>query len=329
MEIRIFSPDGRFSGICDRVIRFRAEEEFAGAGQFTLRVPVGEAERFLVDSILLFPLTEEAFMVESLRTDRDAGICEVSGRGILSCFARRILTEKITFMGAAEELLCRLAADWGSAVLPASLRTEETGADGVVNVGLSHRSLLGAMQDIAAEAGVGVRLRFLPAEREFLFSLRAYRRGTVMLSPELGNLAGICRTEDLSRYVNRIYVAGNGGHTVCVHAAGLFTDGIDDASLPLREAWENAEDLAMERYASAEEYRAALEARGKRILAQRRPQITVRARTDSATAARLRLGEICPIRDPAIAAEAVCVGRSVIYEDGGTVCRADLALRRA
>ena len=329
MEIRIFSPDGRFSGICDRVIRFTAEEKLAGAGRFTLRVPLGEADRFAADAILLFPAMEDAFVVEGIRTDRDAGICEVSGRGILSYLERRILTEKITFMGSAEELLCAMAADWGAAVLPASLRTEKTGISAFVNVGLSHRPLLGAMEDIAAEAGVGFRLRFLPGEREFLFSLRAYRRGTVMLSPELGNLAGICRTEDLSRYVNRIYVAGNGGHTVCVDAAGLFADGIDDASLLLREAWENAEELAMERYASAEEYRAALEARGKRILAQRRPQITVRARTDSDTAARLRLGEICPIRDPAIASEAVCVGRSASYEDGGIVCRADLALRRA
>ena len=329
MEIRIFSPDGRFSGICDRVIRFTAEEEFAGAGQFTLRVPLGEAERFRADSLLLFPAAEDAFVTECIRTDRDAGICEVSGRGILSLFSRRALTEKITFAGAAEALLCRLAAEWGTAVLPVSLRTEETGADGAVNVGLGHRSLLGAMQDIAAEAGLGLRLSFLPGEREFLFSVREYRRGTVMLSPALGNLAGIRRTEDLSRYLNRIHVAGNGGHTVTVEAAGLFTDGIDDAAMPLREAWENAEDLAMERYASEAEYRAALEARGKRILAQRRPQITVSARTDSDTAARLRLGEICPIRDPAIAAEAVCVGRTLLYEGDGIVCRADLALRRA
>ncbi len=328
MEIRIFSPDCRLEGICDRVIRFAAEEEFAGAGQFSLRVPAAEAGRSREGSILLCEGTEEAFTPECIRTDSGTGITEVSGRGVLAYFSRRILTEKITFAGAAEEILAQLASVWGTAVLPAPLCTSETGIAAQVNVGLSHGTLLRAMQDIAAEAGVGLRLRFLPGEREFLFSLREYKNGGVILSRALGNLGQICRTEDFSRYLNRIHVAGNGGHTVTVDAAGLFEDGFADSTQPLREGWENAEDLAMDRYASAEEYRAALAARGRRILAQRRPQITVSIRTDAATAARLQPGEICPIRDPEIEAEAVCVGKSVLFEGDGIVCRAALALRK-
>ena len=183
------------------------------------------------------------------------------------------------------------------------------------------------MKDIAAEAGVGLRLSFLPGEREFLFFLREYKRGGVILSRTLGNLGQIRRAEDFSRYLNRIHVAGNGGHTVTVDAAGLFADGVDDSIMPLRESWENAEDLAMDRYASEGEYRAALAARGKRILAQRRPKITVSAQTDAATASRLRIGEICPIRDTQIRAEAVCTGKSVLFEGDGILCRAALALR--
>lgn len=327
MEIRIFSPDCRFSGICDRVIRFSASEKFAGAGSFSLRVPLSEGSRFVPDALLLCE-GMEAFVVESVRADSAAGVCDIGGRGILSFFSRRVLTEKITFAGSAEELLTDLASVWGSAVLPGTLSTLSTGSAVQVNIGLGHRTLLSAMKDIAAEAGVGLRLQFVPGEGGFVFSLWEYRPGGVILSGELGNLTGMKHTADFSRYLNRIHVGGSGGHIVSVSAAGLFDDGIDDASQPLREGWENAEDLARERYGTDEEYRAALAARGRRILAQSRPGITVSAETDEKTASRLRLGEICPVHGEILAAEAVCTGKSVLYDGGNLHRSASLSLRR-
>lgn len=327
MEIRIFSPDCLFRGICDRVIRFSASEEFAGAGSFSLRVPISEGSRFVPESLIVPDGMPEAFVVESVRADSAAGICDIGGRGILSFFSRRALTDKITFAGSAEELLTDLASVWGSAVLPGPLSTLSTGSAAQVNIGLGHRTLLSGMKDIAAEAGVGLRLQFMPGEGGFVFSLWEYRRGGVILSRELGNLTGMKHAADFFRYLNRIHVAGNGGHVVSVSAAGLFDDGIDDASQPLREGWENAEDLAMERYSTDAEYRAALAARGRRILAQRRPRITVSAETDEKTAFLLRPGDICPIRGETLAAEAVCMGKSVLYDGESLHYSASLSLR--
>ena len=320
MDIRIFNRELRFSAVCDRILSLRATEEFAGAGSFTLRVPLAGAARFDTDRILRFPGLDGDFVIHTVRHDSAAGTAVIAGSGVLSMFGRRILTEPLTRSGAAETLLCELAQTWGGAVLPGTLTTEYTGIDAAVNAATGHVPLLTAMDEICAAAGLGMQLRFDADTRGFRFAVRKRRTVPLFLSRSAGNLRGVTRLWDLSRYKNRVIVQGNGGHVVTVDAAGLFDDGVDDAAQALREEWSDATELAMDRYETEEAYREALAARGRRILAQHRPRQSLTVQVSEETARQLSPGDVCPVTDDSfgVQAQALCAARTVTYSGGET-----------
>ena len=104
MDILIFNPSLRFSGVCDGSVRGRASERFCGAGSLTVTADAADTARFMIGGVVLVPEAEEAYMIESIRTDSGAGTAEIIGRGALSYFARRVLREEITYTGSADDI---------------------------------------------------------------------------------------------------------------------------------------------------------------------------------------------------------------------------------
>lgn len=313
MDIRIFDGQLRLTGICDRILSLTVREEFAGEGFCTLRVPLSEGGKFSVDSILHFPGTEQEYVIRAVERDSVSGICRVDGSGLLSLFGRRILREPVTASGEAEEILCSLAETWGAAVLPGVLRTERAGISAEVSAATGHDSLLTAMKRICASAGVGMSLRLDADGRAFVFSVRSRRMTSRILSRSAGTLQGLTEKRDFTRYRSRAIVIGVGDRTAVVEAAGLFDDGVNDGEMPVREIFEDASDLALGRFDGEEAYQAALQARGKQILAQHRPSCSLTAETAEESARVLQVGDVCFVSDEAlgITSSALCTARTL------------------
>jgi len=313
MDIRIFDEDLRLTGICDRILSCTVREEFDAEGACTLTVPLSAAREMQTDRILRFPGAEEDFVIRSVHRDSASGICRVEGSGLLSYFSRRILADPVTASGEAEGILCTLAERWGAAVLAGPLRTERTGVSGSASAATGHDTLLTAMKRICAAAGVGMSLRLDADRREFVFFVRARRESGRFLSRSAGTLTGLSRTEDFTRYKNRAVVIGVGERTAVVDAAGLFDDGTDDASSPLREIFEDASDLALGRFDGEDAYLDALRSRGQRILAQHRPVRSLTAEIPEDTARQMRPGDVCAVTDDVlgIQTQALCTARTV------------------
>ena len=318
MEIRIFDRTLRLCGIADRIDALTATECFDDAGAFSLAAPLGEAKRFAVEQLLLIPGVGDGFVVERIREDLAAGTVTVSGRGALSYFARCAIPETIVCAGGAEALLCFLAEEYGAEALPGPLALETCGRTETVDAAPGRIQLLSAMRRLCAEAGVGMRLRLDGAERRFVFSVRGRTPGAAFLSRSLGNLTGGVRETDRRRYANRVIVAGNGGCVVTLDAAGLFDDGTDDAAETRRTLFEDATDLALSRYESEARYREALAARGRRILAERRPLRSASFDVPEETAKSLSPGDVCPVADGTLGVrgEALCAARTLTWRAG-------------
>ena len=247
---------------------------------------------------------------------------------MLSYFGRRVLPEEITYRGEAEAILLDLALQYGASVLPGTLSVTDFGRETAVNIALDRTSVLSAMRRICAQAGVGMRLRFDPDVPGFSFVMREEVSGAHFLSRSAGTVLSAVRSADLKNYANRIVVLGEEGNSVTVEAAGLFSDGVDDASYPVREIFLDATELALSRYASVDAYQAALRARGKRILAGRRPVFSVSVKTDEATARKLSVGEKCPVSDDVLGVQmyAVCREKTIYYDKSGVRWSVALAM---
>ena len=326
MDILIFNPSLRFSGVCDGSVRGRASERFCGAGSLTVTADAADTARFMIGGVVLVPGTEEAYMIESIRTDSGAGTAEIIGRGALSYFARRVLREEITYTGSAETLLCDLAETWGAAVVPGGLTVVRQGIGGEVNAAPARGDLLTAMEEICTAAGLGMRLRFDPDSAGFVFSVRLRREIPLFLSRSAGNLVGTEQRWDYRGFYNRAVVLGSGSNIVTADAAGLFDDGTDDAAQPLREIWVNATELAMSRYETEDAYREALLARGRRILAAHRPGVTAAIETTADTARRLIPGDVCQVSDWNV--KAMCAAKSFVWDESGAAHSVEMHLLR-
>lgn len=318
MELRIFDSDLTLKDVCDTAVKITATEQYAGAGTFSLTVPLSDAGRFSPEQIVRIPGVGDGYIVETVRQDAARGTAEVSGRGVLSYFDRRILTEEVTYTGAAEPLLLDLAAAWGTEVLPAPLGTVDFGHAETVVCALGDTVLFSAMKSVCDSAGVGMRLAVQPGG--FLFSVRTEAAGALRLSRGGGDLSAGVRLLDWREYVNRVIVSGSDGCRVTVSAAGLFSDGVDDASLPVREMLYEAVGISPDRYASGEAYLAALSAEGQRILSRHRPVETVSFSVSPAIAGSLSVGERYEVDDDVLGmyGTALCTAKSMTV-DGGEV----------
>lgn len=312
MDIRIFDGQLRPVGLCDRILSLTVREEFAGEGVCTLRVPLAEADKFFVDGILHFPGMEESYRIRAVQRDSGEGVCRIDGSSLLSLFGHRVLSQPVTASGSAEDILCDLAETWGAAVVPGTLRTERSGIAAQSSAATGHDTLLTAMKRICAASGLGMTLRLDADRREFVFSVRERRASSCFLSRSAGTLSGIVQKQDFTRYRNRAIIIGVGERTAVVDAAGLFSDGTDDNTAGLREIFEDASDLALGRFADENQYMAALRERGKRLLAQHRPLCTLTVEIGEETARRLRVGDVCAVRDEVlgIASFALCTART-------------------
>lgn len=311
MEIRIYEKDLTLAAICDSATAVTATEAFAAPGSFSMTVPMAEAEKFERERILVLPGIGDGYVVQSVKKDVSAGTATVAGVGVLSYLDRCILTEDVIYMGTAEPLLLDLAVQYGPSVLSAPLSTVEFGLPEEVNVVLADRTLLSAMKSAAAAAGVGMRLRVCPGE--FVFNVRPVTEGEITLSRGRGHLSGGTRLWDHSDYANRVIVSGGDGLRVVVNAAGLFSDGVDDAEQPLREILRYATNITPGSYGTAEEYLAALTAEGQRILASCRPVDRVQLAVPSATAAQLTVGYVYAVDDELLGVHgrAMCVRKTL------------------
>jgi hypothetical protein len=328
MELRIFDRMLRWRSVCDRVLSLTASEAFDRPGACTWTAPLDEAKRFSPERIVVLPGMEDAYVIEAVREDTAAGTVTVSAGGLLSYFGRSVIPVHRRVTGAADTLCASLIAEFGAAALPGPLDLPETGESGEADTDVGPSTLLAALRAVCGAAGCGMRLSFLPETGRFAFSLRPRARVPFFLSRTQGGLAGSERTQDLSRYANRAVVLGEGGVAVTVTAAGLFDDGWDDAAQPPRAVLERVTEFSAADYGTEALYRAALEARGRRILAGRRPVRTVSLRVSESTAADLRLGDLFPVYDDAAGLDvtALCTERTLTLRGGGTTVtvRADV-----
>lgn len=327
-NILIFDKSLRLTGVCDTYSDFRWEEKFAASGTFWVSVPLTWADRFPVGSFVTLPGTQDGFFVQSVREDCAAGVARITGESVLALFSRKVIADEITQSGAAEEILCDLAAEYGAETLPCTLSTVRYGFTEEVHAAVGHTSLLSALEAICTESGLGMRLSMDALGGGFVFSVRRRQENARFLSRSVGNLRGAVRVCDFSPYKNRAIVCGNGDNIVTVHAAGLFGDGVDDQAQDTAEIWCDATDLAMGRYDSEAEYRAALAARGKRILAEHRPRLSLSVQTDEETAAALRPGDVCAVADAQLnlSAQALCTAKIGTFADGALHRQATLTV---
>ncbi len=328
MELRIFDGTLTWRAVCDRILTLKATEEIDRPGVCTWTAPLDAADRFVPERLVMLPGMEDAYVIEAVRADTAAETVAVSASGLLSYFGRSVIPVYRRAAGAAHALCASLIGEYGAAALPGPLDFPAPEESGEADTEVGPSTLLAALRNICGDAGCGMRLRFLPESGRFAFSLRPRRQAPLFLSRTLGSLEGSERTSDLKRYANRAVVLGEDGTAVTVTAAGLFDDGWDDAAQLPRTVLVRAQDLSAAQYGTAELYREALAARGKRILAGRRPVRTVSLHVSGGAAARLSLGDLCPVHDgeAGLDASALCTERTLTLRDGETTvtARADI-----
>ena len=312
-DIRIFSPSLAFFAVCDRARSLRATEEFDGAGAFSADVPLADAAKFPRGGIVLLPGAPGAYLIESVRADGGADTAQIAGRGVLAYFTRRILPAETQAGGTAASALLALARQYGAAALPGALTAGSTPETPAVEAALGRVSVYAAMRTVCRAARVGMRLDFNAAAGTFAFGCRTARAAAAWLWEDAARASLL---EDDSGYVNRVTVVGGDGASVAVEAAGLFSDGTDDASEPVREMLYQARALTAARYASADEYEAALGAEGKRVLAMHRPVRRLHVSLDAEAAARIAVGDVIPAALPSVRVRAMCTARTVAAEGG-------------
>lgn len=295
MELWIYEKDLTPTAVYDGVRTATATEEFRGPGRFSLTAKDTDAALFVPERIVTFPGIGGGYVVESVCTDYGTGEITVTGRGVLSLFARRILPEYVTGDFMAEELIGDLTSRYGPAVLSAPLSRLDDGSATAVNVALGGGTLLSALKTAAGAAGLGLSLAV--AGGVFAFSLPALRDSGRTLTRDKGDFIGGRRLWDVTSYANRVTVRGENGRSVTLDAAGLFPDGFDDGAAPLREIAVYAGHIAPARYKTDAEYEAALRAEARRILSERRPKRSGEAALSSRTAKGLRLGESALLAD--------------------------------
>lgn len=317
MDVRVFDRGLSFRGIVDNVLSYRASREFTGAGSCLVRVPLAAAGCFTPDGIVRFPGDGGDFLICSIYEDSASGTAEIVGQGLLSYFERRAVTETIRYSGNMAEKLCTTALTWGASVLPGTIRAETVDLEADASVVCSRGTLYAALRQMCAAAGLGMRLTWDADTGAFSFSALPRRSSPLFLSRSAGNLFGAQRRRDYGAYRNRAIVCGADGETVTVEAAGLFEDGTDDASEPIREIFREERDLDLAQFTTEAAYREALFSRGRQLLAQCRPVGSLTATVSGTAARQLSPGDVCGVFDSLLGVkrQALCTSRTL--SDGG------------
>ncbi len=324
MELRIYEKDLTLAYVTDGAEAFTASAYFRAPGRFRLTLPLSEAEEMRPERLLVLP-DFGAYILEEVKADHDADTVTVRGREILSYFARRVLTDRITGVTAAVPLLSSLATDYGADTLSAPLTVAPHTVDTTVNAALYGQTVLSAMQNVATAAGWGLSLT--ASGGGFTFSPRIPFDTGVVLTRAAGHLADSVRETDITNYANRVIVRGENGTSVRVAAEGLFSDGYDDSTAPLHEIAVYA-SIAPGQYATDALYQAALTAEGERVLATRRPVQRADFRLTEAGASGLLLGGRYRVEDhlTGLSAAVLCTGLQWSLTDGRLTPAATLTL---
>ncbi len=324
MDIRIFDRSLTLLYVCDCALRITASESFAAPGKCAITVPIAAASQFSREGIVALSGIGAGFVVDRIQKDAAAGTAEITGEGVLSYFSRRVLPGRQKIAGAAESVMLELARSYGTAVLSAPLSTVEYGFDEAAEVQFGGGSLLSAMDTVANAAGLGMRLSVTAGG--FLFSVRRPAAGTIRLSREGGQIIGGVHLTDGGTYVNQVTVIGGDGRWVTVSAAGLFHDETDDKAEPLREMLYRASEITPTQYETDEKYLAALSAKGREVLAGRRPRRTAQMEITPAAAEKLTVGTLYEIEDSlfGITGTAQCLEKTMIQDESGIRWKASL-----
>lgn len=294
--------------VTDQYLSLTVEEEFRGPGRFEAVLPLSGIPRVEVETMIL--LRGVWFVAESVQQSPKEGTSTVSGRGILSYFARRIIPEHTVYYRTAEDTILLLSHAYGTASVPGSYRVTQSGGGPHAEHNIPPSGLLSAMHTIAEAGGRGLRMDYAPHSGVFTFSVPAPRDRTltsgtdpVLLSTHGGTLLSPQTETDVTSYKNSVLVRGKEKEdgtffAVTVHAADCgFADGFDDSSAAVREAILQPA-LALSPFYTEDgifresAYLDSLRVKGEAYLAAHRPKRSISGEVPPAVAESLGVGEL-------------------------------------
>lgn len=308
MDIRIYDRFLKLRCVCDTALRAEASEAFSAPGRCTVTVPLSRAEPFQRERIITVP-GMGSYVLDGIRKNGADGTAEITGQGILSLFARRVLPVRQAVSGTAETYLLDLARTLGAAVLSAPLSTLEYGFAETAETTVGGGTLLSAMQAAADAAGLGMRL--LVTGDGFLFSVRRPAEGDIRLTRDGGQLKGGVLLSDGRNYANRAVVVGGDGRQITVSA--------EDDGQPLREILVKAPEITPDLYETDALYLQALRERGRDALQSRRTVHEAWVEVSADAAQKLTLGSVYETEDRllGIAGPALCREKTLIFDENG------------
>jgi len=117
--IRLFSiEEKKLLFVTDLCLSLTVEEEFQDTGRFEAVLPLSGIPE--VEPETLLSARGLWFVVETVRRSPEEGTQTLSGRGILSYFARKVIPEHLTYRRTPEDTVLLLSHAYGSAGCNAS-----------------------------------------------------------------------------------------------------------------------------------------------------------------------------------------------------------------
>lgn len=228
--LRIYDKAFAETGVCTAHMGLRYTEEFMGAGELRLLLPIDSpsAELFVPDGYVTVP-DGIMYRIDSVEKDVKKGTLTVSGRGLLSFFEGTAEGEERTVEGPAATLLLSLARR-GVANMPLTLGLASVTDGSLVKVNFDRGSLIDHMAEVCRMGGVGMRLEH--RDGKLLFTPLIPRDRTknssdpVKVSGEMGTFAAQQTVVDYSGYRNVAVVSGaekedGGRYTVTVRSDSI------------------------------------------------------------------------------------------------------------
>lgn len=338
--VRFLTADYKLADVCDDFVSLSYSDAFCDCGEFTCVLP---ADRKYIPEKETPVLCGDGlvYIVEKTETDTVSETVTLSGRGILSYLARRVIIGAGKLYMRCEELIETLVLLHGAAAVPGTLEYASPVSHETVNTVIENGNLLNCIKEIAGMWGRGLSLKYDFDKEKFIFSVpfvRDRRLGSsdspVFLSEGFDTVSDAASSADLSGYINKVWVRGAQKPDGTYYMASVraqdydFGDSFDDSSKKLRELYvksgigtgvytETGDDGVSVLDESA--YLEALRTRGRSELARHRPGYRISARLSAGAAKELSPGDRCTLFSPVTPLQEVRVTEKTVTVAKGCV----------
>lgn len=272
MEVRVYRPDLRRIGQIENQTSIQWTRRYFAPGEMEIHAPITpkNLELLVKNNVVSLPGAAEAAIIEDIEKEESDIKNEITikGRFLSAYMDRRTIKTVFNYNGRIE---AAIRAIYGVCVpIPLVEFGEDSGSEGTIEFQASYKNLNIIVEKLARQGLLGVRFRPDFYNRRIIFetyqgkdrSMSQGVNGRVTFSESYNNLTNAIYKYNSQLYKTKAIVGGEGEGLNRVIVEVGEGEGLD-----LREMFVDARDLSSDGL-TAEQYRAALQQRGREALTE-------------------------------------------------------------